>query len=133
MARKKKRSSDAGGRPVRRGKRRSIRYEAKEWSPAERRPQRDPEAPPEILLRKLTVDEALERLDFQLRGYATKGQAEVLVVHGKGSASPGGVSILGPEVRNWCDAHPAVVVTWREAPPRWGGGGAIVVVLRQKP
>jgi DNA-nicking Smr family endonuclease len=133
MARKKKRSSDTEGRPARRGKRRSIRYEAEEQWPEERRRPRDQGAPPGILLRKLSVNEALERLDFQLRAYAAKGQAKVLVVHGKGGASPGGVSILGPEVRNWCDAHPAVVVSWSEAPPKWGGSGAIVVVLRLEP
>jgi DNA-nicking Smr family endonuclease len=54
----------------------------------------------------------------------------VLVVHGKGTGSVGGVSVLSPEVRNWCDAHPSLVVSWSEAPPKWGGAGAIVVNLR---
>jgi len=129
MARRKKRQPAADGRQPRRRMRRSIRFEAQEDLPTEKRPGRAADAPPEILLRKLTVTEALDKLAFQLQAYAAKGQPKVLVVHGKGSASPGGVSILGPEVRNWCDAHPALVVSWIEAPPRWGGAGAIVVTL----
>jgi DNA-nicking Smr family endonuclease len=129
MGRKKKKPTAEDGTQPRRGMRRSIRYEAVEEWPEERRPMRGEGAPPEILLRKLTVAEALERLEFQLRAFAARNQSQVLVVHGKGGSSPGGVSILGPEVRNWCDAHPSLVVSWVEAPPRWGGSGAIVVTL----
>jgi dsDNA-specific endonuclease/ATPase MutS2 len=130
MGRKKiKRSSNAPGGTPRRGLRRSIRYEAVEELPDESGPVRDPAAPPSIHLRKLKVEDAMERLEFQLRAYAAKGQREVLVVHGKGSNSPGGVSVLGPLVRKWCDDHPAVVQSWRIAPGAWGGAGAIVVVL----
>jgi DNA-nicking Smr family endonuclease len=135
MGRKKAKSgpSESGGSP-RRGKRRSIRYEAEEqWPedrPSVRKPVRD-DAPPSIHLRKLTLDEALRRLESQLRGYAGKGLREVLVIHGKGQGSIGGVSVLGPEVRTWCDRNPALVSSWREAPTRWGGSGAIVVVIQQ--
>ena len=130
MGRKKGKSKPdgAGGGP-RRGKRRSIRYEAEEMFPEDRKPVRE-DAPPSIHLRKLTVDEALERLETQLRGFAGQGRREVLVVHGKGQGSIGGISVLGPEVRNWCDRNPVLVSSWREAPPRWGGSGAIVVVLK---
>ncbi len=86
--------------------------------------------PPEILLRKLKLLEALARLEAQLRAHAARGQAEVLVIHGKGQNSAGGVSVLGPEVRRWCDQHPGLVAGWSEAPLRWGGAGAIVVRLR---
>lgn len=130
MGRKKKRRDSDAGPPPRRGKRRSIRYEAAEEWPEQRHRTSHPPEPPKILLRKLTVDEALSRLDFQLRAYVAKGQNKVLVVHGRGHSSPGHVSILGPEVRNWCDAHPALVVSWQEAPRYWGGAGAIVVNLR---
>jgi len=130
MGRKKKRQPSVDGIQPRRGKRRSIRYEAEEQWPEDRRRTADPAEPPKILLRKLTVDEALARLDFQLRAYVAKGQKKVLVVHGRGNASVGGVSILGPETRNWCDAHPSLVVSWQEAPQYWGGAGAIVVNLR---
>lgn len=115
-----------------RGKRRSIRYEAEEQWPEDRESARNAardDAPPSIHLRKLTVDEAFRRLEVQLQGYARQNQREVLVIHGKGQGSLGGISVLGPEVRDWCDRHPALVSSWREAPPRWGGSGAIVVVL----
>ena len=129
MGRNKKRQPGPGGSRPKRGLRRSIRYEAVEELPEDRGPIRDPEAPPSIHLRKLKAEEALARLDFQLRAFAAKGQHEVLVIHGKGSNSPGGVSVLGPLVRQWCDDHPAVVASWRIAPSKWGGEGAIVVQL----
>jgi len=131
MGRKKNKPKDTrnSDRP-RRGLRRSIRFEAVEEEPAERGPARDPAAPPAIHLRLLKADEALGRLEFQLRAFANRGQKEVLVIHGKGSRSPGGVSVLGPLVRQWCDEHPGMVRSWREAPARWGGSGAIVVVLQ---
>ncbi len=130
MVRGKSRRPGPGGQGgKRRGKRRSIRYDAEqEW--AEDRPARAPDAPPEILLRKLTLDEALRRLEQQLRGYASRGVREVLVVHGKGTRSVGGIPVLGPEVRSWCGSHQGLVASWREAPGRWGGAGAIVVTLK---
>lgn len=122
---------DDGTGPPKRGLRRSIRHEAIDPSDDERPDaRREPGRPPEILLRKLKLSEALERLEFQLRSHASRGPGEVLVVHGKGQHSAGGVSVLGPEVRAWCDRHPALVASWSEAPERWGGGGAIVVRLR---
>jgi len=114
---------------VGRKRRRSIRYEAFEVE-REDRPLKAPDAPPEVLVRKLRFEDALMRLDQQLRLYQRRGQREVLVVHGKGHSSPGGRGVLGPAVREWCDAHPAVVASWREAPQRWGGEGAIVVTLK---
>lgn len=124
---------DGDRQPARRGLRRSIRHDAVDTSGDGDQPDspaREPGRPPEILLRKLKLVEALERLEFQLRAHASRGQAEVLVIHGKGQNSAGGVSVLGPEVRNWCDAHPSLVMSWSEAPLRWGGAGAIVVRLR---
>jgi DNA-nicking Smr family endonuclease len=125
LASRKKRP--AGGSRTRRG-RRSIRYEAEEEWPEDRQARAD-DAPPAIHLRKLTLDEALERLEHQLRLHRGHGRREVLVVHGRGHGSPGGVGVLGPAVREWCGAHPGLVGSWREAPRRWGGPGAIVVVL----
>ncbi len=130
MGRKKgnRKSSGPGGAP-RRGMRRSIRFDAVEEIPEPGKPRRGPEPPPTIHLRKLTVDEALGRLETQLRGYQRQGRSEILVIHGKGQGSEGGISILGPLVREWCDNHPALVAGWREAPGYWGGSGAIVVTL----
>jgi len=110
--------------------RRSIRFEAEETWDDRPDSRNDPDRPPEILLRKLKLEEALVRLESQIRAHAGQGHKKVLVVHGKGTHSPGGVSVLGPAVRNWCDAHPGLVVSWEEAPARWGGGGAVVLTLR---
>ncbi len=126
---------DEGPAAPKRGLRRSIRHDAVDTSDddderRERDPRREPGRPPEILLRKLKLAEALERLEFQLRAHASRGQVEVLVVHGKGQHSTGGVPVLGPEVRRWCDARPALVASWSEAPLRGGGAGAIVVRRR---
>lgn len=130
MGRKKKRQrANAQSRQPKRGMRRSIRFSDEDSDPRDQPRGRREGAPPEILLRMLTVAEALERLEFQLRAYAAKNQVKVLVIHGKGHSSPGGISILGPEVRDWCDAHPSLVDAWQEAPPGWGGAGAIVVTL----
>ncbi len=130
MGRKKGKTGRTGlGGPPRRGKRRSIRYEAVQEEPTAGRSRRGIEPPPAIHLRKLTVEEALGRLETQLRGYRRQGRSQLLVIHGKGQGSQGGISILGPVVRQWCDEHPALVASWREAPAYWGGAGAIVVCL----
>ncbi len=136
MARKKggKKPRTGSDEPTpRRGKRRSIRYEAVEEWPEDRLArleiERQEGRPPEIALRKLHVDEALDRLERQMKMYARKKIAEVLVVHGKGSNSPGGVSVIGPLARRWCDEHPQLVESWSEAPQKWGGSGAILVKL----
>ena len=131
MGRKKgKPSPGSSGQPPRRGKRRSIRYEAvSEW-PEDRQAARASDAPPAILLRKLTLDEAISRLEAQLRAHAGQGHREVLVVHGKGSNSPGGISLLGPAVRQWCNSHRDLVAACSDAPGKWGGAGAVVVTLR---
>ena len=123
------------GQSPRRGMRRSIRHEAVEEWPEDRMAKLEAERqlgkPPEIMVRKLQAVEALERLEFQIRSFARQGQNEVLVIHGKGQSSPGGVSVLGPLVRQWCDDASHLVESWREAPLKWGGSGAIVVVLIQ--
>jgi DNA-nicking Smr family endonuclease len=129
MGRKKPRDINAQNEQ-RRGKRRSIRYDAELVDPTERRRQIRKDAPPTIHLRRLPAENALGRLKAMLLGYARLGRREVIVVHGRGHNSPGGQPILGPLVRRWCDEHPELVSSWREAPPEWGGAGAIVVALR---
>ena len=128
MGRGKARSG--GKKSPSRGVQRSIRFDAAQEPEQEQARPRDPDKPPEILLRKLTLAEALQRLEVQLRAWAGQGRRQVLVVHGKGSRSEGGIPVLGPEVRRWCSGHPQLVSSWSEAPARWGGAGAIVVTLR---
>ncbi len=107
--------------------RRSIRYDAHVEPPRERT--HAPDRPPEILLRRVCFEDALQRLEFQLRAFLRQGRREVVVVHGKGQNSPGGQGVLGPAVRQWCDHHGEIVSSWHEAPLKWGGSGAIVVQL----
>ena len=113
----------------RRGKHRSIRHEAYEEYPEDRKQERDPDEPPKIHLRMISAEDALGRLAAQLPAYSSQGIKEVLVVHGKGNNSIRGISVLGPLVRQWCDDNSSLVKNWREAPSYWGGSGAIVVVL----
>lgn len=131
MSRKggKKPKSEKKASSPRRGKHRTIRHEAYEEYPEERKQQAHPEEPPKIHLRMISADEAIGRLTTQLPGYARQGIKEILVVHGKGHNSIRGISVLGPLVRQWCDDNPVVVKSWREAPSYWGGSGAIVVIL----
>jgi DNA-nicking Smr family endonuclease len=127
----RKKPRDPGGRDTpRRGKRRSIRFEAElvEDRLKKRRPPAEP--PPAIHLRRLPADEALARLRTVVLGHARLGHKELLVVHGRGQSSPGGQSVLGPLVRQWCVDNPALVAAWRQAPAEWGGPGAIVITLR---
>jgi DNA-nicking Smr family endonuclease len=126
----RKRSKDGQQPRPRRGKRRSIRFDAHEDDPATSRRSRAPEAPPAIHLRRLPAEEALDRLDSLVPSYLRAGRHELLVVHGRGHHSPGGQSVLGPLVREWCENHPDLVASWRPAPAAWGGEGAIVIVLR---
>ncbi len=132
MARKKsKRQSSTTGQ--RRGKRRSIRYEAVEDVEGADGLLRPPDAPEaSVHLRRMTGDEALARLETDVRQFRKLGHSEMLVVHGRGQNSPGGKSVLGPLVRCWCDEHPNLVLRWQEAPRHWGGPGAIVVYLQPK-
>jgi DNA-nicking Smr family endonuclease len=110
--------------------RRSIRFDAVEVERDQSRKRSEP-APVEVNLRRLRADDAMTRLEAQLRSFSRMGKQEVLVVHGQGHNSPLGQPVLKNLVRQWCDDHPAVVHSWREAPREWGGAGAIVVQLNR--
>ncbi len=136
MGRKKGRKRGGGGESVpRRGMRRSIRHEAREESPdgpgGWDDPARSLVRPEEVQLRRLPAEEALQVLADAVDRLRAMGGRELLVVHGRGRNSPGGVPVIGPLVRNWCGDNPQAVAGWREAPPRWGGAGAIVLELRK--
>lgn len=53
----------------------------------------------------------------------------VLVIHGKGLNSAGGEAILRKLTRNWLTQHTSVL-GFCDAPPRLGGSGAVLVLLR---
>ncbi len=127
---KEKRVKPASGEAPRRGMRRSIRFEAEDFSDEDGKPQADPNTPPSIHLRMMRAEEALQKLSTELQTWQKQGRSEILVVHGKGQNSAQGISVLGPLVRQWCEKNHQLVSSWREAPRKWGGTGAIVVVLR---
>jgi len=127
---RKKKQSDSRQSTPRRRKRRSIRFDAYEEDPEQKTRERDADKPPEISLRRLHVDEALALLQQQIKTHAGRGRSELLVVHGRGHGSPGGMPVLKQLVRDWCSRHTELVKSWREAPRRWGGEGAIVIRLR---
>ena len=126
---RKKRKPAASDHASRRGMRRSIRFDAVEIERDENKRRTVP-APVEIILRRLRAEDALTKLESQLRAFSRMGKREVLVVHGQGHNSPLGQSVLKSIVRQWCDEHPSLVRSWREAPREWGGAGAIVVELQ---
>jgi hypothetical protein len=55
--------------------------------------------PPQVLLRLLRFEDAMVRLETQLRAFQRHGTHEVLVVHGKGQHSPGGRPVIAPAAR----------------------------------
>jgi len=84
------------------------------------------ENPSEILLRHLTVDEALLKLDQSLHDAFVAGLVQVRVVHGKG-----GTGILRLEVRRTLDNHP-LVKSYRPGERGEGALGVTVVELAEK-
>ena len=83
------------------------------------RPEKCPE---EIHLRRLTVDEALFRLDRYLNDAFVAGLTTVRVIHGKGTGT------LRQAIREELKTHP-LVKSFRWAEPREGGFGATIVEL----
>jgi DNA mismatch repair protein MutS2 len=84
----------------------------------------DRQVPTELHLLGQRVDEALRALDKYLDDASLAGHAEVRIVHGIGTGR------LRQAVREQLDGHPEIV-SWREAHPNEGGGGATVVVLEK--
>ncbi len=85
---------------------------------------------PELMLRRLRYDDALGRLETFLRFHFEAGTPEVRVVHGKGLRSGDEGPVLRDAVRDYCDRHPRWVRSYREAPPKEGGQGALIIRLR---
>ena len=80
-----------------------------------------------------TVDEARVRLEVFLRTMRTRGERCVLVIHGKGRNSAGGVAVLRGEVSAWLSqgASSAHVAAFTTARREDGGEGAMYVLLRR--
>ncbi|MDY6917650.1 MAG: Smr/MutS family protein [Chloroflexota bacterium] len=80
------------------------------------------ECPLEIHLRRLTVDEALFRLERYLNDAYLAGMSTVRVIHGKGTGT------LRQAVRDELKNHP-LVKSFRRATIDEGGEGATIVEL----
>ena len=75
-----------------------------------------------IHLRRLTVDEALLRLDKYLDEAFMAGLYKVNVIHGKGTGT------LCQAIREWLSNHP-LVKSYRPGDYKEGGAGVTVVEL----
>jgi len=90
----------------------------------------EPPPVPRLMLRKMRLEPALERLDAFVRLHHHRMTPKVVVVVGKGLRSGSEGPVIGPAVRAWCDRHGSLVRDFHVAPPSEGGDGAIVIHLR---
>jgi DNA-nicking Smr family endonuclease len=86
-----------------------------------------------IDLHGMTVAEAGPRLEAFLRTMRARGERCVLVIHGKGQHSQGGVAVLRGEVSAWLSQGPssAHVAAFTTARVDDGGEGAMYVLMRR--
>lgn len=75
------------------------------------------------------TDEARKLLQEFLHEAAQRNLRCVLVIHGKGLNSRGGDAVLRKLARHWLTQHP-LVLGYCDAPPRHGGSGAALVLLK---
>jgi DNA-nicking Smr family endonuclease len=74
-------------------------------------------------------DAARMLLQEFLHEAAQRGARCVLVIHGKGMNSPGGEAVLRKLTRHWLAQRPDVLA-YCDAPPKSGGSGAALVLLK---
>jgi len=84
-------------------------------------------------LHGLRVERAREQLESFLRMTRARGERCVLVVHGKGDHSPGGLGVLRGEMAAWLSQGAASehVAGFATATGHDGGHGAVYVLLRR--
>lgn len=80
-------------------------------------------------LHGLHSDQARKLLQEFLHEATQRELRCVLVVHGKGMNSRGGEAVLRKLSRHWLMQHPAVL-GYCDAPPKEGGSGAAMVLLK---
>ena len=87
----------------------------------------------ELDLHGLDARSAREDVSFELRDAFEAGERCVRIVHGRGVHSPGG-PVLKQAVLEWLGQPPLapLVLAFASAPPREGGAGALLVLLRRK-
>ena len=78
--------------------------------------------------------EALREIERFVASSAARGARGLLVIHGRGRGSDAGGPVLRPAVWEWlasAAAEHAGVMAFATAPPRAGGDGATLVLLRR--
>lgn len=80
-------------------------------------------------LHGLNTEAARKLLQAFLHQANQNGLRCVLVIHGKGMNSRNGEAVLKLNTRHWLIQHPQVLA-WCDAPPRDGGGGAVLALLK---
>lgn len=83
-------------------------------------------------LHGMTVSEALNALSpFVTQAY-TRGLKSAAVITGKGLHSPGGRSVLKPQVERWIQTKgKRFIRAYAEAPRAFGGRGAFIIYFRE--
>jgi DNA-nicking Smr family endonuclease len=86
-----------------------------------------------IDLHGMGAGEARAQLELFLRTMRARGERCVLVIHGKGEHSPGGISVLRGEISAWLSQSSASehVAAFATASDQDGGEGAVYVLLRR--
>lgn len=82
----------------------------------------------------LNADQAYDTLLFFIRECYLQGKRSVLLITGRGSGSPGGMSVLKQAVQGWLTREPLrrVVLAFCTAQAKDGGTGALYVLLRKR-
>jgi DNA-nicking Smr family endonuclease len=81
-----------------------------------------------------TRDEALRAAERLVLRARAEGRRAVLLIHGRGQNSEAGEPVLRPALHAWLGSAAAAkagVMAFAPAPPRSGGTGATVVLLRR--
>ncbi|HLK88608.1 MAG TPA: Smr/MutS family protein [Polyangia bacterium] len=79
-------------------------------------------------------DEALRAVESFLSRARGEGHRAVLVIHGRGQNSEDGAPVLRPALAAWLAGAAAArvgVMAFAPAPPRSGGTGATLILLRR--
>jgi DNA-nicking Smr family endonuclease len=96
-----------------------------------RRGRREPER--EVDLHRMLARDAKALLARELADAVRSGERCVLVIHGRGLHSGEGGPVLRDALPGWLSSGPAAsrVMAFAPAPPRLGGPGATLVLLRR--
>ncbi len=86
----------------------------------------------EIDLHGLTSEVAKRELLIFLQNQIARGSRCIHIIHGKGYRSNDSQPVLKNQINRWLREHKEVLA-FCSAPPRQGGAGAVLVLLKQQP